>query len=195
MLQGKGEIFRPEESPVVSPDPADTKFLDCAQAARADFIVTGNKRDFPDGSYGATRVVSAGELLDRARMLLPMALAPGDALAAVAGLRELGRLQSRASFPAELLREGGASVAILDLPGGGGAAAAAAIGATFHPCDVRDEAGVEEALEAAVAAHGGLHVAVNTAGGGFSIRSPIPPTWRRCWHVRHVMRKPGSPRT
>jgi predicted nucleic acid-binding protein len=24
MLQGKGEIFRPEESPVVSPDPADT---------------------------------------------------------------------------------------------------------------------------------------------------------------------------
>jgi len=65
MLQGKGEIFRPEKSPVVSPDPADTKFLHCAQAARADFIVTGNKRDFPDGPYGPTRVVSAGELLDR----------------------------------------------------------------------------------------------------------------------------------
>ena len=65
MLQGKGEVFRPEESPVVSPDPADTKFLHCAQAARADFIVTGNKRDFPDGPYGPTRVVSAGELLDR----------------------------------------------------------------------------------------------------------------------------------
>jgi hypothetical protein len=31
----------------------------------ADFIVTGNKRDFPDGPYGPTRVVSAGELLDR----------------------------------------------------------------------------------------------------------------------------------
>ena len=65
MLQGKGEIFRPKESPVFSPDPADTKFLHCAQAARADFIVTGNKRDFPDGPYGPTRVVSAGELLDR----------------------------------------------------------------------------------------------------------------------------------
>ncbi len=65
MLQGTGEIFRPEESPVVSPDPADTKFLHCAQAAMADFIVTGNKRDFPDGPYGPTRVVSAGELLDR----------------------------------------------------------------------------------------------------------------------------------
>jgi NAD(P)-dependent dehydrogenase (short-subunit alcohol dehydrogenase family) len=80
---------------------------------------------------------------------------------------------------AELLRERGASVAILDLPGGGGAAAAEALGATFHPCDVRDEAGVEGALAAAVAAHGGLHVAVNTAGGGFSKRvisreGPIP---------------------
>ena len=65
MLRSKGEIFRPEESPAASPDPADTKFLQCAQAARADFIVTGNKRDFPDGSYGLTHVVSAGELLDR----------------------------------------------------------------------------------------------------------------------------------
>jgi len=64
MLQSKGELFRSEESLVVT-DPADTKFLHCAQAARADFIVTGNKRDFPDGPYGPTRVVSAGELLDR----------------------------------------------------------------------------------------------------------------------------------
>jgi hypothetical protein len=28
-------------------------------------IVTGNKRNFPDASYGATRGVNAGELLDR----------------------------------------------------------------------------------------------------------------------------------
>jgi predicted nucleic acid-binding protein len=48
-----------------SSDPADTKFLHCAQAARADYLVTGNKRDFPDASYGATRVLNAGELLDR----------------------------------------------------------------------------------------------------------------------------------
>jgi hypothetical protein len=27
--------------------------------------VTGNKRDFPDALHGVTRVVSAGELLDR----------------------------------------------------------------------------------------------------------------------------------
>jgi hypothetical protein len=39
--------------------------MQCAEAAQADYIVTGNKRDFPAGLCGATRVVSAGELLDR----------------------------------------------------------------------------------------------------------------------------------
>jgi hypothetical protein len=39
--------------------------LECTGAAQANYIVTGNKRDFPDVSYGVTRVVSAGELLDR----------------------------------------------------------------------------------------------------------------------------------
>jgi hypothetical protein len=38
----------------LSSDPADTKFLHCAQAGLADYIVTGNKRDFPDASYGPT---------------------------------------------------------------------------------------------------------------------------------------------
>ncbi len=80
---------------------------------------------------------------------------------------------------AELLRDQGASVAILDLPAGRGAAAAEAIGATFHPCDVTDAAATEAALAAAVSAHGTIHVAVNTAGGGFSKRTisksgPLP---------------------
>ena len=65
MLRRNGELFTPVEAPAVSPDPADTKFLQCAMAARADFIVTGNKRDFPEAPYGRTHVVGAGELLDR----------------------------------------------------------------------------------------------------------------------------------
>jgi putative PIN family toxin of toxin-antitoxin system len=65
MFRSQGELFVPEVSATVSSDPADTKFLQCAEAARADYIVTGNKRDFPDALYGVTRVVSAGELLDR----------------------------------------------------------------------------------------------------------------------------------
>src|SRR5712691_10165280 len=65
MLRHNGELFEPEDAAATSPDPADTKFLQCAQAADAEFIITGNKRDFPHASYGATSVVSAGELLDR----------------------------------------------------------------------------------------------------------------------------------
>jgi putative PIN family toxin of toxin-antitoxin system len=65
MLHSKGELFRPTESTAISPDAADTKFLHCAAAAQADFLVTDNKRDFPNECYGATRIVSAGQLLDR----------------------------------------------------------------------------------------------------------------------------------
>lgn len=82
---------------------------------------------------------------------------------------------------AELLAGGGARVAILDLPNGGGAQAAATMGGdtSFHPCDVTDEDATTAALDAAVQAHGAVHIAVNTAGGGTSKRiisrdGPLP---------------------
>ncbi len=65
MLRRNGEMVEPGDTAAISPDPADTKFLQCALAARAEFLITGNKRDFPHSPYGFTRVVSAGELLDR----------------------------------------------------------------------------------------------------------------------------------
>jgi len=65
VITGKGERFNPGIFTIVSPDDADTKFLHCALEAGADFIVTGNRRDFPDGPYGTAHVVNAGELLER----------------------------------------------------------------------------------------------------------------------------------
>lgn len=65
VLRDKGELVRPEASAAVSPDPADTKFLHCADTAKAEYIVTGNKRDFPHSPYGDTLVVNASELLAR----------------------------------------------------------------------------------------------------------------------------------
>jgi predicted nucleic acid-binding protein len=64
MLDSQGEFFRPNVSAAGSSDPADTEFLHCTAAAQADFIVTGNKRDFPKTLYGLTRVVNGGELFD-----------------------------------------------------------------------------------------------------------------------------------
>jgi putative PIN family toxin of toxin-antitoxin system len=65
MLHDRGEIVVPHGPAPVLPDPKDAKFLHCAEAARAEHLVTGNKRHFPQALCGAVRVVNAGELLDR----------------------------------------------------------------------------------------------------------------------------------
>jgi putative PIN family toxin of toxin-antitoxin system len=64
MFRQQGELIVPKASGAVSVDPGDTKFLQCAETAQADYLVTGDKRHFPEAGYGVTRVVSAGELLD-----------------------------------------------------------------------------------------------------------------------------------
>jgi uncharacterized protein len=65
MLRQQGELFHSTASLAASVDPGDTKFLQCPEAAQADYIVTGNKRHFPESAHGVTSIVSAGELLDR----------------------------------------------------------------------------------------------------------------------------------
>src|SRR5262245_57779248 len=46
-----------------SPDPDDNKFLECAEAAGADYLVTGNKRHFP-ARWKQTKVVNAREIIE-----------------------------------------------------------------------------------------------------------------------------------
>jgi putative PIN family toxin of toxin-antitoxin system len=48
----------------ISPDEPDNRFLECAEAAKADFLVTGNKKHFPD-LYEGTSIVNAREFLQR----------------------------------------------------------------------------------------------------------------------------------
>jgi NAD(P)-dependent dehydrogenase (short-subunit alcohol dehydrogenase family) len=83
----------------------------------------------------------------------------------------VGGASGMARASAKLLHERGASVAILDLPKSAGAEAAKELDGSFHPVDITDEAGAESALADAVAALGGLHIAVNTAGGGAARRT------------------------
>jgi NAD(P)-dependent dehydrogenase (short-subunit alcohol dehydrogenase family) len=83
----------------------------------------------------------------------------------------VGGASGMARATAERLVGRGASVAILDLPGSAGAEIASGLGATFHPVDVLDEAGVETAIAAAVESLGAVHVTVNTAGGGIQART------------------------
>lgn len=51
----------------LSPDDSDNRFLECAEAARANFLVTGNKRHFP-AHHGKTKVVTAREFFSEAEV-------------------------------------------------------------------------------------------------------------------------------
>ncbi len=83
----------------------------------------------------------------------------------------VGGASGMARASAEMLRDRGASVAILDLPTSVGEEVASQLGGTFHPVNVMEEDAVESAIDAAVEALGGLHIAVNTAGGGAAKRT------------------------
>ena len=45
----------------VAPHEPDNRFLECAQTARAQYLVTGNKRHFPFSVFQGTHVVSPSE--------------------------------------------------------------------------------------------------------------------------------------
>jgi NAD(P)-dependent dehydrogenase (short-subunit alcohol dehydrogenase family) len=72
---------------------------------------------------------------------------------------------------AELLAARGAKVAIIDRPGGEGEKVAADLGGSFHAGDITDHTGIEDTLATAVSGLGGLHIVVNTAGGGIAKRT------------------------
>ena len=82
-----------------------------------------------------------------------------------------GGASGMAKATAQQLRQKGADIAILDLPTSAGAEGAKELDGTFHEVDVLDENQVESALGDAVSALGGLHIAINTAGGGIGKRT------------------------
>jgi len=83
----------------------------------------------------------------------------------------VGGASGMARATAERLVAQGATVSILDLPTSAGAEVAAGLGGSFFPVDVTDDTDVEQAMAAAVETLGGLHIAVNTAGGGIAKRT------------------------
>jgi putative PIN family toxin of toxin-antitoxin system len=56
MVQSRGVVK-------ASPDPDDNIFLECAEAAGADFLVTGNKKHFPN-HWKKTKVINAREFIE-----------------------------------------------------------------------------------------------------------------------------------
>jgi len=62
-MAATGVVVSPSSIVTVSPDEADNRFLECAEAAKADFLVTGNSRDFPK-RWKQSKIVNARSLLD-----------------------------------------------------------------------------------------------------------------------------------
>lgn len=62
LIESRSRSVQPSERLDVCLDPDDNVFLECAQASRADYLVTGNERHFPE-FWRNTKVVNGRELL------------------------------------------------------------------------------------------------------------------------------------
>jgi uncharacterized protein len=65
LVANRARLVSPTRLVSASSDPDDDKFLECADEARADYLVTGNLRHFPR-FWKATKVVSAREFVSLA---------------------------------------------------------------------------------------------------------------------------------
>jgi uncharacterized protein len=63
-IRAAATMVTPTREVAASLDPDDNKFLECAEAANTDYLVTGNKRHFP-AWWESTRVLSAREFIER----------------------------------------------------------------------------------------------------------------------------------
>ena len=66
-IQADGEAVAPVPLRRRLPDPDDEAFLEVALAGKADCLVTGNLRDYPERAREGMRVVSPVEFLDIVR--------------------------------------------------------------------------------------------------------------------------------
>jgi uncharacterized protein len=63
LIKNHSRSVKPSRPLQVTTDPDDNKFLECADAARADYLVTGNGRHFPK-FWKKTKVISSREFID-----------------------------------------------------------------------------------------------------------------------------------
>jgi putative PIN family toxin of toxin-antitoxin system len=71
MIRNRSILVSPQRNLDVTSDPGDNVFLECAEAARADYLITGNLRHFPR-FWRSTKVVSSREFIEiAAPHLLP----------------------------------------------------------------------------------------------------------------------------
>ena len=63
LIRDTSRLINPRRTLKVSPHEADNRFYECAEAAKANFLITGNTKHFPE-SHKATRIVTPREFID-----------------------------------------------------------------------------------------------------------------------------------
>ena len=62
------DIYETKEYVGISPDPKDNKFLECALAADARFIITGDKRLLSIKKYKSVRIITPEDFLEERKL-------------------------------------------------------------------------------------------------------------------------------
>ena len=62
LIKNRSHVIRPTRRLAVASDPDDDMFLECADAARADYLITGNRRHFP-AFWKGTKIISSREFI------------------------------------------------------------------------------------------------------------------------------------
>ncbi len=62
LIKNRGNLVVPSRRLEVSSDPDDNRFVECADAARADYLVTGNLRHFPR-FWKKTKIITPREFI------------------------------------------------------------------------------------------------------------------------------------
>ena len=65
LIRNRSQVLTPALRIRMARDPDDDKFLECADAARADYLVTGNRRHFPK-FWKQTKIITAREFVELA---------------------------------------------------------------------------------------------------------------------------------
>jgi uncharacterized protein len=62
LIKNHSHMVAPSRRLEVTSDPDDNVFIECADAARADYLITGNQRHFP-AFWKSTKIISSREFI------------------------------------------------------------------------------------------------------------------------------------
>jgi len=63
LMKNHAQLVNPAGALLAAKDPDDNKFLECADAARVDYLITGNQRHFPK-FWKKTKVITSREFIN-----------------------------------------------------------------------------------------------------------------------------------